>query len=104
MLAVVKTGGKQYIVKEGETLDIEKIEGEEGGKVSFDQIFLVADDKENVKVGTPVVQGAKVDAEIVSQFKAKKIMIVKFKKKTGYRRRNGHRQQLTKIKVTKILS
>ena len=101
MLAVVKTGGKQYIVKEGDTLDIEKIEGDEGSKIALESILLINDDK-NIKVGAPLVEGAKLEAEIVKQFKGKKVEIVKYKKKTGYRRKTGHRQQYTKIKVLKI--
>ena len=101
MLAIIKTGGKQYIVKEGDILDIEKIEGEEGKKISLDNILLVNDDK-NTKVGMPVVEKAKVEAEIIKQFKGKKVEIVKYKKKTGYRRKTGHRQQYTKVKIVKI--
>jgi large subunit ribosomal protein L21 len=101
MLAIVKTGGKQYIVKEGDTLDIEKLEGEDGGKISFDNILLVSDEKET-KIGTPILEKAKVEAEITKQFKGKKVEIVKFKRKTGYRRKTGHRQNYTKVKILKI--
>jgi large subunit ribosomal protein L21 len=101
MFAVVKTGGKQYIVKEGDLLDIEKIEGKKGEKASLDQILLVSSDS-GVKVGTPTVTGIKVSIEIVDQFKAKKVEISKFKKKTGYRRKTGHRQNKTKVKILKI--
>ncbi len=101
MFAVVKTGGKQYIVKEGDVLDIEKIEGKEGSTASLDQVLLVADDN-NVQVGTPLVRGAEVEVEIMKQFKDKKVEIMKFKKKTGYRRKRGHRQVKTKVEVKKI--
>jgi len=101
MFAVIKTGGKQYIVKEGDILDIEKIDGEDGSKLSLDSVLLISDEAD-VKIGTPTVDGAKVEAEIVKQFKEKKVVIQKYKKKTGYRRRTGHRQQKTKVKITKI--
>ena len=101
MLAVIKTGGKQYVVKEEDVLDIEKIDGEKGAKHSFDSILLIADG-DKVDIGMPTLEKAKVEAEIVDQFKGKKVEIVKFKRKTGYRRKTGHRQQLTKVKITKI--
>ena len=103
MIAVIKTGGKQYIVKEGDILDIEKIEGDDGAKVVFDQVLLV-DDEKDIKIGTPLVAGAKVETEIIKQFKGDKVIIQKYKKKTGYRVRKGHRQQLTKIKIVSIKS
>lgn len=101
MFAVVKTGGKQYVAREGKTLDIEKITGEEGSKAILDQILLIGNG-EDTKIGTPLVPGAKIDIEIVSQFKDKKVEIVKFKKKTGYKKKVGHRQLQTKIKILKI--
>ena len=101
MFAVIKTGGKQYVVKEGDTLDIEKIEGADGSKITLGEVLLVSDDKD-IKIGTPIVDGAKIEAEIVSQFKEKKVVIQKFKRKTGYRRRTGHRQQKTEIKILNI--
>lgn len=101
MFAVVKTGGKQYIVKEGDSFDIEKIEGEKGGKAKLGEVLLVADDKD-VKIGDPSIKGAEVEVEIKDQFKDKKVEIIRFKKKTGYKRKKGHRQQLTKVEVKKI--
>lgn len=101
MFAVVKTGGKQYVVKENDILSIEKIEGEKGSTISLENILLVAEG-EDVSLGNPEVKGAKIDVEIVDQFKDKKVEIVKFKRKTGYRRKNGHRQNLTKVKILKI--
>lgn len=102
MFAVVKTGGKQYVVREGKTLDIEKIFGDEGSKIAFD--VLLVGDGDNTKIGMPLVPGAKVEAQILKQFKGKKVEIMKFKRKTGYRRKRGHRQQYTKIKINKIIS
>ena len=102
MFAVLETGGKQYIVKEGETLNIEKIEGEVGAKVTFDTVLLVADENGTVMdVGAPYVSD-KVTASIVAQDKAAKIRIVKFKAKVRYTRRAGHRQPFTAIKIEKI--
>lgn len=100
MLAIIKTGGKQYIVREGDSLEIEKVIGNEGDNIKFDQVFLIAD--KDVKIGTPNVEGAIVEGNIEKQFKDKKVIIQKFKRKTGYRRRTGHRQMKTKIKITKI--
>ncbi|MEK7579998.1 MAG: 50S ribosomal protein L21 [Patescibacteria group bacterium] len=101
MLAVIKTGGKQYKVKEGDTLRVEKIDGEKGDKVTFDNILLLADDKE-VKIGAPLVDNAKVEAEIVEQGLGKKIYVVKYKPKIRYHKKTGHRQPCTKIKIIKI--
>ena len=102
MFAVIKTGGKQYIAREGKTLQIEKIFGEEGQKVELDQVLLV-ENKDQTKIGTPLVAGAKVEVEIIKQFKDKKVEIVKFKNKTGTKKKVGHRQQQTKIKILKII-
>lgn len=103
MFAVIKTGGKQYKVREGQILKIEKIAGKVGDKIGFDKILLVADeDGKEVKVGNPNVAGAKVAAEILEQGRAKKVMVIKYKPKVRYRRKVGHRQMYTKVKVTSI--
>lgn len=99
--AVIKTGGKQYKVSEGEALLIEKIDGKEGEAVVFDEVLLLADEKK-VKIGQPLVKGAKVKGTILSQVKGEKIRVAKFKSKSRYRRVKGHRQQLTKVQITKI--
>ncbi len=102
MFAVLETGGKQYIVKEGETLNIEKIAGEVGSSVTFDTVLLVADENGTVMdVGAPYVAD-KIKATIVAQDKAEKIRIVKFKAKVRYTRRGGHRQPFTAIKIESI--
>lgn len=101
MYAVIVTGGKQYKVAEGDVLFIEKLEVEEGAAVTFDQV-LMAGDGENVKVGTPVVDGATVEAKVVKNGKAKKIYVYKMKRKKNYRRKKGHRQPYTKVEITKI--
>jgi large subunit ribosomal protein L21 len=100
MLAVIRTGGKQYIVKEGDIILVEKIPEEAGKKVDLETL-LVGDEKE-VKIGTPIVEGAKVEGEILTQKKAKKIRVFKMKSKKKYRRTRGHRQQLTEVKIVKI--
>jgi large subunit ribosomal protein L21 len=102
MFAVIATGGKQYIAKEGETLNVEKLAGEKGDSVSFDKVLLIAeDDGSNVQVGTPELS-SKVTAEILEQGKGKKVMTVKYKNKIRYKKRIGHRQAFTKVKITKI--
>jgi large subunit ribosomal protein L21 len=95
MYAVVNTGGKQYKVQKGETLRIEKIPGEVGSSVTFDKVLMVADG-ENIRVGQPV------QAQIVEQDKAKKILIFKYKRRKRYRRKNGHRQPFTAIRIDGI--
>jgi large subunit ribosomal protein L21 len=101
MYAVVSTGGKQYKVQKGETLRIEKIPGEVGGKVTFDKVLLVADG-ENIRVGQPMVEKAAVQASIVEQDKAKKILVFKYKRRKRYRRKAGHRQPYTAIRIDGI--
>lgn len=100
-LAVIKTGGKQYRVAVGQKLKIEKIPGKAGDKVLFDQVLLVADDKD-VKIGQPLVRDAKAEAKILSQGRAKKIVVMKFKAKTRQKTKKGHRQPFTEIEITKI--
>ncbi|BFL75984.1 MULTISPECIES: 50S ribosomal protein L21 [Finegoldia] len=100
MFAIIKTGGKQYKVSEGDVIKVEKIEAEAGDKIEFDQVLMVAGD--DVKVGSPVVEGAKVSAEVLDQKKDKKIVIFKFKAKKNYRKKKGHRQPYTLVKIEKI--
>ncbi len=101
MYAVIKTGGKQYKVSEGETLKIEKLTAEVGGTVAFDDVLLVADG-EDIKVGTPRVEGGKVSATVVSHGRGKKVMIIKFKRRKHYRKQAGHRQSYTEVQITGI--
>jgi large subunit ribosomal protein L21 len=101
MYAVINTGGKQYKVQQGETLRIEKIAGEIGSKVTFDKVLMVADG-ENVRVGQPVIEKAAVQASIVEQDKAKKILVFKYKRRKRYRRKQGHRQPYTAIRIDGI--
>ena len=102
MYAVIKTGGKQYKVSEGDVLNFEKIEGDKGDTVSFDEVLLISKD-EDVKVGTPFVEGAKVVGEIISQIRGPKITVFKMKRRKGYSKKTGHRQDLTNLKIKEIV-
>ena len=101
MYAVVATGGKQYKVQEGEILRVEKLDGEIGSEVAFDQVLMLSDG-EKVQIGQPVVEGAQVKAHIVEQGRAKKIIVFKYKRRKRYRRKHGHRQPYTTVKIDAI--
>jgi len=101
MQAIILTGGKQYNVSEGDTLFIEKLDAQAGDDVVFDRVLAIVDG-ENTKFGTPVVEGAKVDAKVVKNGKGKKIRVFKYTPKKGYRKRQGHRQPYTKVEIGKI--
>jgi large subunit ribosomal protein L21 len=101
MTAIIVTGGKQYKVAEGDTLFIEKLPVEAGDTVKFDKVLAVLDG-EKATFGTPVVEGASVEASVVKNGKGKKIRIFKYKPKKGYRKRQGHRQPYTKVTIGKI--
>ena len=100
MYAVIATGGKQYKVSEGDVIKVEKLGVEAGQTYTFDKVLLVSGDE--VKVGAPTVEGAKVEADVIGDTKGKKVIVYKYKRKTGYHKKNGHRQQLTAVKITKI--
>jgi len=101
--AVIFTGGKQYKVSEGSLVSIEKIIGEykKGDKLSFDKVLLV-DDGKDTTIGTPYIKGAKVEAELVEIGRSRKVMVVKYKQKSRYLKRNGHRQPFFQVKITSI--
>lgn len=101
MLAIIKTGGKQYKIKEGDKIKIEKLEGETGSKVSFSEVLFVGDEKD-VRVGMPLVAGAKVEGKIIETAKQKKVTGIKFKAKKRYKVKFGHRQTMTEVEITKI--
>lgn len=102
MFAIIKTGGKQYKVAEGDILSIEKL-GIKDGEVSFDEVLLIVDG-EDVKVGQPKVKNAKVTAKVLEEGKGKKKMVFRYKSKTRQHKKKGHRQPFTKIQILKILS
>jgi large subunit ribosomal protein L21 len=101
MYAVIATGGKQYKVQEGEILRVEKVNGDVGAPVAFDQVLMVSDG-ETVQVGTPVLERMAVRGHIVEQGRAKKILVFKYKRRKRYRRKQGHRQPYTAIKIDAI--
>jgi large subunit ribosomal protein L21 len=101
MYAVVSSGGKQYRIEEGETLRVEKIPGAPGTAVSFDQVLLVSDG-ENLTVGRPTVENARVQGHIVEQARARKVIVFKFKRRKRFRRKLGHRQPYTAVKIDSI--
>ncbi|MEE8885634.1 MAG: 50S ribosomal protein L21 [Eubacteriales bacterium] len=100
MYAVIATGGKQYRVSEGDVIRVEKLGSEVGEKVTFDQVLAVRDDS-SLKVGQDV-SGATVEATVLANAKAPKVIVYKYKRKTGYHKKNGHRQQYTKVQINKI--
>jgi large subunit ribosomal protein L21 len=102
MYAVIKTGGKQYRVSEGQVLRVEKLNGSAGDKITFSEVLLVGGESESTKVGQPLVAGAKVSAEITAQDRGKKLVIFKFRRRKNYRRKTGHRQPYTELKITGI--
>lgn len=101
MYAVIKTGGKQYRVSQGDLLRVEKLPGNVGDAVTLSEVLLVGEG-EGIKIGKPVVAGAKVEAKIVAQDRDKKIIIFKFRRRKNYRRKNGHRQPFTALEITGI--
>lgn len=101
MYAVIKSGGKQYRVSEGDVLRVEKLDAAEGAAYDFDQVLFVADG-DNVKVGAPLLDGGKVSAEVVRHGRARKIEVIKFKRRKDYQRKHGHRQHFTEVKITGI--
>ncbi len=101
MLAIIKTGGKQYIVSPGQKIKIEKIEGEEGKEIIFDEVLLL-EKEDKVEIGTPLVKEAKVVGKILRQGKGKKVIVFKVKTKKRYKVKRGHRQPFTEVGITEI--
>lgn len=101
MLAVIKTGGKQYLVSPGQKIKVEKLEVEAGKEIIFDEVLLLEQDNK-VEIGSPTVKGAKVVGKVLSQGKAKKVIIFKYKAKKRYHLKKGHRQKFTEVEITKI--
>lgn len=99
--AVIETGGKQYLVKQGDKIQVEKLEGEAGGTLKFDKVLATFDDKA-FNLGKPTLAGVSVEAKILKQGRGRKIEVLKYKAKSKYRRKIGHRQAYTEIEITKI--
>ena len=101
MYAIVETGGKQYPVEEGRYVEVELLDAEKDSKVVFDKIVMLVNGKKS-KVGQPYVAGASVEGTVLAIDKSKKVIVYKYKRKTGYHKKNGHRQLFTKVKIEKI--
>lgn len=102
MYAVVRTGGKQYRVAKGDKLRVEKLEGDVGAAVTFEDVLMIGG--EQAQIGRPVIQGALVQARIVEQDRARKVVVFKFKRRKGYQKKQGHRQSFTRVEITDIVS
>ena len=100
MYAIIATGGKQYKVAEGDVIKVEKLDVEDGATVTFDQVLVVSND--GMKIGNPTVEGATVTAKANETAKARKVIVYKYKRKSGYHKKNGHRQYFTKVQIEKI--
>tara|TARA_R110002096_G_scaffold16898_3_gene57738 strand:- start:617 stop:931 length:315 start_codon:yes stop_codon:yes gene_type:complete len=103
MYAVIQTGGKQYRVEPGQTLSVEKLPGENGDPVQFEDVLLVSDE-DKLNIGRPMVKGASVKAEIIEQGKDQKVIVFKLQRRQNYRRRYGHRQLYTSIKINEVVA
>ena len=99
--AVIRTGGKQYRVSEGDVLKVERLDGGAGDKISFDEVLMISGDE--TRFGKPLIKGAKVSGEIVEQGRGEKLVIFKFQRRKRYKRKNGHRQSYTAVKITAIV-
>ena len=102
MYAIIQTGSKQYKVAVGDIVEVEKLGLEAGAEVTLDQVLAVAGEDGKLNIGTPMVEGAKVSAKVLDNFRAKKIVVFKMKRRKGYRRTQGHRQNLTRVEITAI--
>jgi len=103
MYAIVKTGGKQYKVSPGDIIKIEKLEGNAGSDVVFTDVLMISDENNKLEIGKPILTNAKVSGEITKQTKGKKVIIFKSKRRKGYRKKTGHRQNLTEVKINEII-
>jgi len=103
MYAVIETGGKQYRVQPGDTVVVEKLPGNAGDAVEFDQVLLLSDD-ENVAVGRPLIDGARVTGQITEHGRDTKVIVYKFKRRKNYRKKNGHRQAYTAVKINQVVA
>ena len=104
MYAIIKTGGKQLKVKTGDIVEVEKLDVEVGGKVTFSEVLAVGEEGGKLNVGTPMLEGATVAAEVKDQFRAKKIVVFKMKRRKDYRKKNGHRTQFTEVSIKSVIA
>jgi len=102
MQAVIRTGAKQYLVKPGDVINVELLKSAEKDEVEFDDVLMVSDSQDNVRVGAPNVEGAKVIGKILGEMKGKKIVVFKFKRRKGYRKKQGHRQKYSSVEIIDI--
>ena len=102
MYAIIATGGKQYKVEEGDVIRVEKLDAAEGAEVTFDQVLVIGD--KELKIGDPTVSGASVKGTVMTEGKEKKVIVYRYKPKTGYHKKNGHRQPFTQVKIDKIIA
>ncbi len=102
MQAVIRTGGKQYLVKPGDRIDVELLGNQDGEEVRFDDVLMVSRGENDVQIGTPTVKGANVTGRLLGQKKGKKVIVFKFKRRKGYRRKQGHRQKFSSVEITDI--
>ena len=102
MYAIIQTGGKQFTVKTGDIIEVEKLAAEIGQEVIFSEVLAIGNDDGKLNVGTPKVEGAQVAAKVLDQFRAKKLIVFKMKRRKGYRRTHGHRQSLTRVEIGEI--
>ena len=103
MYAIVETGGKQYRVRPGDTIAVERLSGEPGDTLDLDRVLLVGGDGDETRLGTPALEGAVVRAEVIEHGRGEKIIVFRYKSKVRYRRKTGHRQPLTRLRITDIL-
>ena len=103
MFAIIKTGGKQYLVKPGQKLKVEKLDAPVGGDIVFDEVLLVTDG-EKTEIGAPFIEGVKVEAKVVQNARAKKVIVFKYHNKTRYHKKKGHRQHFTEVEIGKIMA
>ncbi|HOE57252.1 MAG TPA: 50S ribosomal protein L21 [Bacillota bacterium] len=101
MYAIIKTGGKQYMVEKGDVLAVERLDAESGDKVMFDEVLAVGNEGE-LQIGNPVVAGAKVEATVIENGRGRKVIVFKYKPKKDYRKKQGHRQPFTKVRIESI--
>ncbi len=104
MQAVIKTGGKQYSVNTGDVIQVEKLAGSPGDEVEFNEVLLVSNDKGDTTIGKPFVDKAQVKGKIIGNEKGKKVVVFKFKRRKGYRKKQGHRQTYTRVEITDIVN